>query len=257
MKIRYLILLGIIAFLGFAIANIPAQTAYGYLVQHYQNNAQPQPVYLSGVQGTIWSGQAKTAVTPQLQLRDVEWVFRPSSLFSLALGFHITGQSNSGTIKTDVDFNNGQATFSELRTLLPLDDINAPELLFVKGMLNGELNLNLDKLALTQQRPSHITGRTALVNLRTAEGDELGNAQIDWVTNDDQSILGQVSDDNGAIKLSGQILLQPDNRYNININLRPTPQTPNTIANMLNFLPRQADGSYAWQLNGILPAPTP
>jgi len=257
MKIRYLLLIGLLAFIGFAVANIPAQTAYQYFAQHYQNNAQQQPVYLNGIHGTIWSGQAKTAITPNLALRNVEWTFQPTSLLALSLGYHVTGQSNNGMLESDVDFGYGQANFTELRTVLPLSDINAPALLFVKGMLDGDINLNLDTLTLGQQRPTYIMGRTALVNLRTTQGDSLGDAKIDWVTKDDQTIVGEVSDDNGALELSGQIRLQPDNLYNLDISLLPTAETPPNILNMLNFLQRQADGSYRWQLTGILPTQTP
>ncbi len=68
------ILGGIVAFLLFAIANMPAVQVIGRV-------NLPSNVSLSGISGTLFNGKAQTVVANGLPINNVKWQLNPLYIF--------------------------------------------------------------------------------------------------------------------------------------------------------------------------------
>ena len=66
------LILGCVVFMGTIVALAPAAVAYRWLA--------PAEVRLSGVDGTLWQGNARLGSVDTLGFQDLEWQLKPSRL---------------------------------------------------------------------------------------------------------------------------------------------------------------------------------
>ena len=219
MKTRYYLLIAVLSYLLFTLVNTPAATV---LTLAEKNLNMPAKLY--GIDGTIWNGRADSLVIPrQPRIENVTWSVKPLSLFLASLSADVSalvkGQNVIATVKLGPT---GTLQLSDLRSRLSAELvqqlINMPF-----GELSGEFNLDIKSLKLSNQQLPEITGQIKWksATLTLAETVNLGHLDINIKPDADNKLLAKIKNTKGDIDVQGNIVIQPDKQYSIDISLVP------------------------------------
>ena len=244
MRIFGLFLLGLLAFAVTAIWKFPAEGVLPYV--------NIEPVKLSGVQGTVWSGSAQSVVAPEpaVPLSNVAWKAKPSTLLSGSAGadvsFEVIGGKGEGLVKRNIAGNvfvtdgNFRVPASRLEQFLPLP----------VAEFGGIVQAQIDELELENNLLKRTLAQLTWSGAEVKNTVKLGEVLFDIVPEGDQHI-GKLSNENGELNLRGEILLDQSGNYKADIQIIPTAQTPSQVNGLLGVIGRPAsDGSYRIRNNG-------
>jgi general secretion pathway protein N len=245
---RKLIGLGLICFICFAVVSCPARVPF-LLVDSSLVNA-------AGVRDTLWSGSAAKIDVAGIVLSNTQW--------NLALSRLLLGELG-GDIKTrwDGGFASGFVTSSVLGTIRANNvDVNlqAAWVAGIAGMpgLEGQVNIVLDSLTVTEQWPSELVGAVKIANLSSTllgsgAAGQLGNIKVDFDPAEDNSdvITGIISDEGGPLELNGTLVLTRPNNYSIDVQLKTRPSASEILRqNMILLGSPDSNGAHTFQLAG-------
>ncbi len=230
---RYIIF-GVIAYLFFAVYNIPASFAYAHLQSFTDNKL---PVKLREVNGSIWSGSANSVIIGQSNLTDVKWYFRPFRLFlgKLELGWEFAVDDGYGKGVAGRGLLGGLYLHNVEAWLPAVDIMSMANLSHLR--LGGSLAVNLDELAMDNKNVDSILGRITWheAEISILQTVKLGGLQIDFEPGD-EGIVGTVSDQGGPLQASGKLILTDDGKYKFDGEVSVRDATQTTLKNSLNML---------------------
>lgn len=245
---RRLLLIGIGALLLFAIARIPA----GVAAYFFDGSA----VTLSGYSGTIWSGQARYSAVEPLQFGSLNWGWKPTGLLRGRIEYDL--ETHGARSKID-----GVAGVSLLGTVhardalleIPLEDLRA-----VQFGTTGMMTIGVESVELDDQWPQRATGQIMVndltMNIPNARGApeplNFGNFEGEFAIEDGQPLIAQIKDRDGPLAIEATFTLDPVGNYLLDGTVRPLGQPGSRIQNLLQFMPRETDGSYALGFSGQL-----
>lgn len=249
MKLRYLLLAGGLAFLAALLVQAPAALVYAWSFAQ-----QPEaPVRLYGVDGTVITGRAVQASRgTQPLLRQLDWRWQPSALMLGRAAYHL--QTNAPPLLLDgtLAVGLGGTRISELKASGELRSLAA---MFGQAFipLTGEVGLQVERLRLSDDWPVDAQGEVRAIGLAWALGREpvaLGD-YLAVITTLDGDIVASVSTLSGVVDVGGEARLKPDRSYEFDLKLRPRPDAPPMVANLLRQIgPVDAEGNYRLRRNG-------
>ena len=247
MKKRHLVLLGVAAFLTTLIVRFPAASLLSWVKTGNVNIAQ--------VSGSVWNGSAGQIQLPDAEnIENVNWSFNPLGLLTAQAGadldFTYLGGHASMTaaygVTGNISLSDGQYSVAAkaLEALLPLP----------LAEFRGELQLNLAELVIAGQQLK--TAQGALVwkgaKLVRPVAAQLGTVELD-VKPDGKKHIFTLNNKGGEVRLSGQVILEADNRYKADIKIKPERNASRELTSSLQMLGRKKkDGSYRIQQQGRL-----
>lgn len=222
----------------------PARVAYDWFA--------PPGVALAGLEGTVWSGQARDATIAGLYLRDIEWHFRPTRLATGRIGYHLTARPPGGEIEADVSVSPaGTLAIDDLRGTLPLDMLRT---ITRVDRLAGMATVSVESAVLENGLPTAVRGSLEVRDLLVpiVSRSSIGGYRAEFFT-DEQGINASVEDTDGVVDIAGQLLVRPDRSYLFTGLLAPTDQTPPRMQNQMQFLGSPNDrGQYPIRMEGVL-----
>ena len=247
MKKRHLILLGIIAFLAALIVRFPAASLLSWV--------KTDKVKVVQVSGTVWNGEAGQIQLPDTEnIDNVSWSFNPSMLLAAQASadtyFTYLGGQASVTaaygLTGDFSLSGGRYSVAAqaLEVLLPLP----------LAEFRGELNLDLEDLVVAGRQLKTVQGVVVWENAKLIRPvlADLGRVQLD-VKPDGKKHAFTINNKRGELRLSGEVILESDGRYNADIKIKPERNASRELTNSLKVLGRQRkDGSYRIQQQGRL-----
>ncbi len=245
MKIVGLIFLALLAFAITVIWKFPAAGVLPHV--------NIQPVKLSGVSGSIWSGGAQSVETPELKqpITNVKWKFQPSTLLSASAGamvnFEVLGGKGEGLVSRNSGGNMfvKDGTFrvpaSRLEQFLPLP----------VAEFGGILLADIEDLELENNLLKRTVGTLTWNQAEVKNTVLLGEVVFDIVPQGEDQHIGKLSNTDGQLELSGEVLLDLAGNYKADIQIKPTAETPPQVNGILGLVGRQAsDGSYRIRNDG-------
>jgi general secretion pathway protein N len=239
-----LITAGVAVFVVGLVAMFPARVAYDW--------AAPPGVALSGLEGSVWSGEARDASIAGLYLRDIEWHFRPALLFTGRAGYRLTARPPGGEIEGEVAVSpGGTVTLTDIRGTLPLDSLGT--ITRVEN-LAGTANVSVESAVLEDGLPTSARGSLEVRGLLVpiVSRSPIGGYRAEFFT-EEQGITASVEDTDGVIDIAGQLLLRPDRSYLFTGLLAPTDRTPARLQNQMQFLGSPNErGQYPVRMEGVL-----
>lgn len=249
MKLRYILLASGFAFLAALLIQTPAALVYAWTFAR-----QPEaPVLLYGVDGTAITGSALQASRgTQALLRQLTWQWQPSALLLGRAAYHLQTQAPPLLLDGSLAVGLGGTRVSNLKASGELRSLAAMlGQTFVP--LTGEVGLQVERLRLSDDWPVDAQGEVRAIGLAWALGREpvaLGD-YLAVVTTLDGDIVASVSTLSGVIDVGGEARLKPDRSYEFDLKLRPRPDAPPMLANLLRQLgPTDAEGNYHLRRNG-------
>lgn len=224
---KLLPLIGIATFLVATLLMFPARVAYDWFA--------PDSVRLSGLDGSLWYGQAASGEANGIYFTKLKWAFKPLALITGKVAFQLSIDTNAGTISTSLGIGmGGKVSMSDLQGRLSLDNLSPA--LRANG-IGGVLNIQLQSLVLQDGWPSTVKGRIGIGNLfaRGLSPAPLGNFSAEFTT-EDGGIIGAITDAGAVFDVSGTVRLGDDRSYSLIGFVAENPQTPAAIKQNLRLL---------------------
>jgi len=207
---RYIII-GSFFYLIFLVVTFPSNIAYTYWKQYL---GQQTPIQVTGLDGSIWSGQASSATFKGQTLQPLKWSFQPFNLFlgKLAVDWEFTvedgyGKGQAGYSLLDGYYLQDMDAWLPVATLAPM--MNATAL-----KPAGKLSVKLDSL---YSDGKSVTSANGSIEWHDAEITLLskmllGSYHVD-IRQEDDILSGVLSDKGGPIEATGDFTLSPEGDY--------------------------------------------
>ena len=242
-----LIAAGAAAFIVFLVAFLPASVLLRFL---------PAGVSLSGVQGTVWRGQADVLAIRGQPVGALRWSNRPWRLLGLKLDYAVQYLPEGGQVDLDVtlhgphriDLGNARGTLP----IMALDGLLGPP-----GW-KATAELDVDRLSLVDGFPASAAGILVLRDL-TAPGERgvhIGSFELtlgEGAVGSD-SIAGRLRDlGSGPMRVRATLELKPDRSYLLSGEVAAGPDAGAVIQRTLRFLgPEDSLGRRPFTVEGTL-----
>jgi general secretion pathway protein N len=237
---------GVAAFIVCLVAMMPAQQLARRL---------PEGVELGGVDGTIWSGRARSLAVNGRPLGGLQWSCRPWPLLVLEWSCSAVLKPQGGEVAGDLSGDFGQEVVGEdIRGRLP---IAAFEGIATPRGWTGDLELDVAEIRLAGRRPTAASGTLVLRALHApgAGGQALGDFElvVGEGTVGSESLNGRLRDLGGPLQVRGSVELDPNGRYLLTGDAAPGPGAGPAIFDTLSFLgPPDRQGRRPFTIEGTL-----
>jgi len=249
---RLLILAGALVLVLSLLFKAPAALIYGLLLP----KDRALPVQLYGVDGSLLSGRvAGVVLNGRTLLADLHWKLKPLAL--LAGRASLTLNTGKEPILLDGSVSRsvlGSLRLSDLRLNSALRPL-AAAIGYPFIPVDGQIGLELDSLSATGTRITAAEGSAQLVGLVWALGANpapLGDFRADLVTEGDDIVV-RLASVSGPLELDGEARLLPDQSYTTDIRIKPKPEAPPMVQNMLRQLGQpDPQGFYRLRRSGTL-----
>lgn len=231
-RIWPLVVLGVAAYIVFALATLPASIVTSRLTRLGINAA--------GVSGTAWNGRAQVLQAGTANFGSVTWNLHPLQLFTARLGADVQLTRRDGFAKTGLLLSpSGRATFSQLTASLPFSAL--PTTLFPGGW-NGTLNLKLSELTIDHGWPVAAVGTIEALDLTgpARKPTNVGSYKVVLPapnqTPSKDVLAGALTDTGGPLQITGTLQLKADRSYLVEGLVATRPDTPRDVADSLQYL---------------------
>lgn len=245
MRIRTLVILGLVVFVGVLVATLPASLVASRL---------PPSVVLDGTYGTAFSGGAEGLAVNGTPLGEVEWSLRPASLLGLDLGYHVDVKGPGGEAHGDVTAGfGGKLTVEALKGRFGVDTLTRAAGQGVSVAGNGRVVLDVRRLRIEHGWPAEIDGTIEVDDLKPAMlSVPIGNYEVRFEPGDGSSPLrGTVRDLKAPLSLAAKLALSRDRTYVIDGTITTRHDTPAEILPALEaFGPADPGGRRAFSIGG-------
>lgn len=246
---RVLALTGALVFLVALVVTAPARLA-AFALGSSGTSAQ-------GLEGTLWSGRARSFSVLGLRLDQVQWRLHPLRLLRGELAAAVDAVVPGGFVRGDLFWRlSGASGARDLEGGAPLRWLS-PGTGAMTG--NSQLSVRLETLELKDGWIHTAVGTLNLgdvtLPLPTLRGKlGPGSYSVTFDARDqapDQPVKGDVRDAGGPLEVSGELELRPSREYTLNATLKPRPDTPAELSTALRTVgPRNPDGGYGFSLAG-------
>lgn len=250
--IRY-VALGVVAYLVFLIATLPAKQAYGLVAPKLA------PLALYGVEGTVWSGRAAAVMVRGVQLESVAWNLELLPLLQGRIQAHLIFQTSGGTGNARVGRRPGGTLYlGDVNTRIPVAQI-APLLPMRPVNVGGILDVKLRELTMGAAGIERVLGTVDWKEgaVLAPKQVTLGDFSIAFVETK-QGVEAQIRDSgSGPLEAKGTLRLGQDGSYEFRGALAARNSASPELSQALQFIGRAGpDGkipvSYAgrWRATG-------
>ncbi|MBE0510337.1 MAG: type II secretion system protein N [Chromatiales bacterium] len=251
--------LGLLAYLVFLIAMLPASQVWRFAAEPIQRQAPQLAVY--GLSGTLWRGQASELRWQGHSLGRLEWQLSPWSLLRQRLDSRFSLQTPQGYLqgRLQLPLSATSLELAEVQGRLPLQELSR----FANNLplqLDGQLSIQLkqlrrDKQGAIQALQGQLIWHQASVLM--GEPLSLGDLRAELSDNGEGALRAQLHDHGGPLRLDGEFHLSAQGRYRLQANLGSRESAQPALQQGLAMLGRpDAQGNYPLQFNGSLPGNT-
>jgi len=235
-----LLSIGTVCFIIFLLMTIPASLGWQYVPVQVKKQIQ-----LSGLQGSIWNGTAAASYINGQDTGQLNWQVSPFAFFVGKLGITFKLVGKSGSISGDLMMNETSISASNIKSNMRASFFNVflAKQLPLPVMLQGKINAELDSLYFERGKQIQLAGSILWHNaeLHGVQTIQLGKVTINVDETESGSNIKVTNKDN-PLEIKGNITLNNNGHYDINIGLLNRDKSRKDLNDMLNFL-GQADSS--------------
>lgn len=255
MRSPYLPIIGLIAFALALVAYAPAATLYGWLAPQ----TPPPPLVASGLSGSLLRGEAAQLRYQQRPLvSGLAWELQALSLLGGRLAYQLQSRDPQLPLAGRVAIGFGGVHVDDLRL-----NGSLRQLLAIAGQafvpVEGQTALDLRRLRLADGWPNDAEGSLQVVALAwTLARDPVALGDFEASFNREQDdLIALVRTLSGPLELNGDARLKPDRSYELHLQLRPKPDAPVMVQNLVRSVgPADAQGYFHIRRRGQLVAAT-
>ena len=248
MKLRTLILIGLLTFLVLAVISVPASVLFGFLQQYGVNAA--------GTEGSAWKGRAQMLQIQSVNLGAVEWDLHALALLTLKLQADVKITRPEGFAEAEVSVRSADAvTLEDLTASLPLSALAG----VAPAGWSGTVNMKFSELVLSNGWPASANGTAEVLNVSSPNKNAplTGSYKLTFPAAGVEAAEGVLAADlvdlGGPLQIQGELELRPDRSYLLAGHVAARPDAPRNLANQLEILgPPDAEGRRPFSLEGTL-----
>ena len=249
MRSRFYILTGIIAYLAFLVASVPAAPVLSLFEDRL-------PVTINNVTGTLWNGRAGSIDTRRnITLKNIHWSFQPWRLLLAKASIRLTAQFNNKPFSSRLSSGiSGKLVVDNLDMKLGAADI-ASLVSLPLGELSGEFALHIDHAVFDPGSVPRIDGSINWnqASITVAETADLGNVTIVLNETEGSPLAATISNSGGHIALNGNFTTTDQGVYTLQLTMKPNSTASDNLVNSLAmFAKKQRNGEFLLNNNGDL-----
>lgn len=249
MRTRYYIATGILSYIVFLVATIPAAPVISMFDARL-------PLTIKNVSGTLWSGQAGTVDTDRdITLNNVQWSFLPSHLLLASLAIDVNAEMNDYPVKTRLSTGvSGNLAVSKLDMQLDAIDIE-PLIALPIGELAGVFHLQINSARIKQGEVPRIDGTIdwKQATVTVAEAADLGDVSILVNENDQSPLTATINNKGGHLALNGNFSVTAQGDYSLQLTMKPNASASTNLSGSLAmFARKQRNGEFLLNNKGNL-----
>lgn len=222
-----LVVLGVVAFVISLLIMAPAQLVSEYL---------PPDVQATGLQGTLWQGQASEVQIQGFNLGEVSWDMQPLSLFAgrLQSDVRIDREGMQGQGVIGVGFNSVRVADARLDGS---SELLAPYLTGYGVNINGRFEADIRALQFNESGPQALDGDIVWRDARLVNPTELQLGDVN-VTLSQQggAAIADLKNNGGELRVTGGGRLEQGWEYNARLRAEPTQTTPKIVRDALPYI---------------------
>jgi len=251
-KFGWLIALGVLAALAFAVATLPAAVLSGYL--------ERAGFSATSLSGSVWSGRADGLAWRGAPLGDAHWRVSAAPLLLGRISGDVNlvrtdGSATSGVVGTL----GGELRFDSMRVDLPVEALGALPIGVPKGW-RGRVSAEVEELVLKDGWPTALRGTVVMHDLVAPPPRNAPTGTFDLVVPDPQSapgtgdgVTGRVTDREGPFSVDARLTLSRDRSFLLEGTLAPRGAVPPGLERSLQLLgPADAAGRRPFSVSGTL-----
>jgi hypothetical protein len=254
----WLVAIGGLALLAFALATLPAGVAAGPL--------RKAGIEAGAFSGSVWSGRANALALRGAAIGDAEWRIAPLRLLTGRVAGHARLTRTDGSIDTDFDLSltGWDVRLRATRLELPLAALNALPLGLPKGW-QGRVSGQFDAIDLQQGWPTTLQGSLDLDGLIAPppRNAPVGSFHAIFpaaqpkpslsVPQDPANLTALVKDKDGPFSVDAQLTLSRARNFAFEGTLAPRGPVPPAMERSLQLLgPADAAGRRQFSVRGTL-----
>lgn len=242
---------GLVFVLGytfFLLITLPASVAYGFLApKHFQ---------VSGIEGTLWSGQANQVQAKGIPLEKLQWQLNALSFLVGSVSVDVKFQDDTtmgeGNIRIALG---GEMTLQDWQIRFPAQ-LLMPLLYGLPIALDGQLSGKIFHLVIDPGQAFILEGRVVWQDAGLTAPNELrlGDLQL-TMEPDDQGSKGVLADQGGPLLAEGVLHIGADGKYSLQAQLAARSTAHKSLQQALSMLGRtDAKGKVTFKRRGKLPS---
>ena len=247
MSYRRYLAVGVTVFLLILVINFPAGYVRGTLQE-----ALPG-LQLGNLSGSVFSGQSGSASYAGLDLGTVDWRLQPLALLLLRIEYRLafSHPDNSGHVTVGVKA--GGDVYGKSLDMQLLPDRLLNRFSPVTLVTRGSVEMLVDSFELEGEQLRNVSGTVHWRDGAIESPLVLPLGDLGMVLESREATLAAVVNRGGDMGLSGEILLQPGNRYAVDLALKPAGGLASGTRDLLDAtLQRHPAGGYILKTNGTL-----
>ena len=256
MKRGALLCLGLLAFVGFAVAKAPATHLYGWLAPE---GAWPRA---SGIRGTVSEGAVKRLLlnTQGGAIGDMSWDLQAWKLLLARASYRIHGGDDGLLIDgIAAALPSGTVLTQDLRMSAPLTRLAAAGgYPFIPA--TATIGMHIEHAKFRNGWPVAAEGSINVNSLVWKLGKnavKLGDYQVQF-SEDSGAILGLISTQRGPLQVEGQASAKPDRSWGLELKLKPEASAPREVVNLARSIGQpDSQGWYHIQQQSPVRPPSP
>lgn len=249
-KLGWLIAVGVLAALAFAVVTLPAAVLSGSLGR--------AGLAATSLSGSIWSGRAAGLTWRSAPLGDATWQVTPGELLRGRIAGDLNVARVDGFVATRISSTlGGELRFAATRIDLPVEVLAALPIGVPKGW-RGRVSANLDELVLVEGWPTSLRGTLTMQDLVAPPPRNAVVGSYDVVMPDPQAaggdvLAGRVTDREGPFSVDARLTLSRDRSFLLEGTLAPRGAVPPGLERSLQLLgPADASGRRPFSVSGTL-----
>lgn len=254
----WLIALGVLALLAFAVVTLPAAVLAGPLGR--------AGITATGFGGSVWSGTAQGCAWRGAALGDLAWTLRPLRLLSGRAAGHARLARTDGSVATDFDvsLSGRDVQLRGLQFALPVEALTNLPLGLPRGW-RGRATGAFDEVRVADAWPAALRGTLDLEGLVTPPPRDapFGSFRVVFphpqpqaslsIPQDQRNLTAQVQDSGGPYAVQGQLTVSPARNFSLEGTLAPRGPVPPALQQALQMLgPADASGRRQFSVGGTL-----
>jgi general secretion pathway protein N len=198
----WLVVIGLVAFLGFIIARLPAS---------WIAPGSKAAVSCADIDGTVWSGTCTGLTAYHQTYGDLSWEVHPLRLLAGKLSASVVLVRGTGSARGLVDAGfRRNVTARNVLADLPLDPTLLPQM---PGDLHGSVHADLPLLVLHGEQVQALQGRIEVHDLIQGAGaaaQALGSYSLEFPPGANGPPVGHLRDLGGPLSVDGSLRLTPE-----------------------------------------------
>lgn len=232
---------GLAIYLVSLLAMLPAEPVLEWGAPRLQ--AQGVTLAATGLDGTLWSGEAASLSVNGMPLGHVDWDLAPLQLLFGRIGAHWMVQPEGGYLSGDLAAGGEDLKLTDLDGRLPAAQVMgyAPAL---PVQIEGEISTRMERVAIGPAGLREAQGTVIWhgAALTAPMAMPLGDLRVELSTAADGNIVGDIGDAGGPLDVAGELVLSPKGTYRLELNLATRPGASSELEQALGMLGRPGPG---------------